>query len=178
MEASPSLAILDALLERVEAELPGLGHVPADLLAASRQVERLAGVVVQLAEAQAQAAAGRRHGPPRITAALVRSLLRARRRRADFLGADVRDAGWTLLLVAYAARLEGRRLSPARLAEASGRAQTSTQRWLQRLCELRLLTREPNPRDERGVLIGMGDEAAARVEAYLEAALRVAPTVL
>lgn len=177
MQPSPSLAILDVLLERIEAELaPGLGPPPVNLLAASRQVERLAGLVVRLAEGLAPP--GGRPPPPRVTAPLVRSLLRARRLRDRYLGARLGEGGWTLLLVAYAARLEGKRLSPARLAEAAGLAPTSTLRGLQRLCELGLLAREPNPRDERGVLIALGDEAAERVEAYLEAALRAAPVVL
>jgi len=108
----------------------------------------------------------------------VDAIIDARRLRARHFGPDLADAGWTLLLTAYAAKLDGRCCSVTQLGQAAELAPTTSLRWLHKLRDGGLLVWEPDPEDERAVLVDLSEEGAGRMAEYLEAVLRIAPAIL
>jgi DNA-binding MarR family transcriptional regulator len=55
---------------------------------------------------------------------------------------------------------------------------TTALRWIKTLTDMGLLVRSADPQDGRRVYIELAPGAAARLEAYLGAAHRIAPVVL
>lgn len=138
-----------------------------------RELRRLNRMLRQIAPTDASAAPARGR-PPAIDAALVRAILAARRRRDRAMGVAIGEAAWTLLLEAYAAHLEGRRIATTGLGAPSGLSRSTAHRWVLWLVERGLLVRRADPRDERVGLIALTDECAGRLRAYLTATLAVA----
>jgi len=172
METPALLVLLARLLSLIDDRL-----APDDsdaIRALGDQALRLTGLLVRRAERAALQAAP----PVEINAPLVDAIIAARRLRARHLGADVGDPSWALILAAYAARLDGRSYSPAELRAAAGVPQTTALRWTQRLRADGLMTRHDDPEDGRGALFVLSDTGAARVEAYLKAALRISPVLV
>ena len=142
------------------------GEVSRELRRMNRMLRRIA---------PAEAAAGPARGrPPAIDAPVVRAILAARRQRDRAMGLAINEAAWTLLLEAYAAHLEGRRIATTGLGAPSGLSRSTAHRWVLWLVERGLLVRRADPRDERVGLIVLTDECAARLRAYLSASLSVA----
>lgn len=85
-------------------------HVPqpASLLAISRVLEETARMLHDWALADDPPLRRPADKPMPVTASTVRTIIAARWLRRDFLGADVGDPEWSLMLELYAARLEGR----------------------------------------------------------------------
>jgi hypothetical protein len=141
-----------------------LGELSRELQRVNRSLRRLA------------AAPG---GPrPEIGGASVRAMLAARRMRDSCFGPVIGDLAWAILLEAFAARLDGRLSPVTSLGMVAGIARSTAHRWVSLLLERGLLTRHSDPSNERAVLIGLADEAAARIRAYLNAALTEAPLIL
>ena len=138
-----------------------LGDVSRELQRVNRTLRRLA------------AEPGRAR--PEINGASVRAILAARRMRDDCFGPDVGDLAWTLLLEAYAARLEGRLSVMTGLGAPAGIARSTAHRRVAWLLDRGLLTRHADPEDERIVLIGVSDDAAGSIRAYLAAAIAQSP---
>ena len=171
MEEPALLAALARLLGEIEHRLAF--DSAADVRMLGEQAGRLTGMVARVAERAAARAPA-----PAITAPLVDAILAARRLRAGHFGAEVGDPAWALLLAAYSARLDGRYCAPGKLYEAAGLHPTTAARWLHRLRESGALTWAEDPEDGRAALVDISDAAAARVEAYLKAALRISPVLV
>lgn len=125
MKPSPLLLMLDALLGLVEQRLDrDFADPAADLPLIGAQLQRLTGLLVRFTERSA--------AQPRdeISPAIIEAILASRRLRAQHFGAKVGEAGWTLLLVLYAARLERRSSSATRLSAMAGLRLTTSFRWL------------------------------------------------
>jgi hypothetical protein len=117
--------------------------------------------------------------PPRsITAPLVRAIIAVRRLRASFLPDAPGDHAFSMLLELYAAHLEGRRIAQTRLAIVAGVPHASAIRIARALLADGLLTAAADLTDRRLILLGLSDEAVARMEAYLRAALGAGAPVL
>jgi DNA-binding MarR family transcriptional regulator len=138
-----------------------------------RELRRLNRMLRRIAPADAPTAPARLR-PPAIDAALVRAILAARRQRERAMGVAIGEAAWTLLLEAYAAHLEGRRIATTGLGAPSGLSRSTAHRWVLWLVERGLLVRRADPRDERVGLIALTDECAGRLRAYLAATLSIA----
>lgn len=107
----------------------------ADTLeAASRDLAALVPALERLVTAESMRAIARDHRAE-ITAPMVRAVIAQRRLRGELLGVAAGDTGWALLAEAFARHLEGRRLTMAALAAATGVAATTTLRWTDRLVE-------------------------------------------
>jgi hypothetical protein len=150
---------------------------PESLAEMGLELSRVAADLADLAET---AALGEwLQGPEaRIDLPLVGALIEARRKRADHFGRKVSDADWTMMLELFAARLEARRVSQTALCAASGVPATTSLRRIETLCEGGIFTRQGDPRYGRRVYIALSDAAAARMSAYLAAALKVSPLLL
>lgn len=138
-----------------------LGDVSRELQRVNRTLRRLA------------AEPGRAR--PEINGASVRAIIAARRMRDNCFGPAVGDLAWTLLLEAYAARLDGRLSVMTGLGAPAGIARSTAHRRVAWLLDRGLLTRHADPEDERIVLIGVSDEAAERIRDYLSAAIAQSP---
>jgi DNA-binding MarR family transcriptional regulator len=129
--------------------------------------------ISRLLAAYAEGDAARREvaapGPP--TALHVRLLIGARRARDVAFGLDLANAGWSLLLELYRARLAGEpgvRIN--RLAVEARVAPTTVDRWLRRLTQAGWAERAPDPKAENGVLARLTPDGAAAMNAHFEAA--------
>lgn len=146
----------------------------------SEEVGRIASILASLSVEQAEA-----EPPPapegerrksRIGAGAVRAIIKARRLRDHYLGADLfADPAWDILLDLFAARLEKRRVAVSSLCIAAAVPPTTGLRWIRTLTDLGLIVRTADPEDGRRVYIELSPRAAEAMEAYLDAAQRVSP---
>lgn len=149
---------------------------PVSLMEISRVLEETARLLRQHAEAEGEP---RSETPPLVlTAQGVRAIIAARWLRREFLGVQVGDAEWSLMLELYAAHLEGRQVHQTGLAVAAGLPQTTALHATRRLIGDGFFASEPDPRDKRRLLITLSTPAAGRIRAYLTAAATIAPPVV
>lgn len=91
----------------------------------------------------------------------IRSLLRARRMREQYLPADLfADPAWDMILDLMAARLSGQRVSVSSLCIAAAVPPTTALRWIRQLTERGVFARIDDPADGRRVFIELTDSAA------------------
>lgn len=111
--------------------------------------------------------------PPGLDARAVRAILAARRLREDCFRPPVGEVGWTLLLDAFAARLEGGGLAMTTIGAAAGVPRSTAHRWATHLLDRGLFVRLPHQGDQRGGPLVLSAAAAESVSAYLAAALKL-----
>lgn len=85
------------------------------------------------------------------------------------------EVPWALLLEAYAAHLEGRRIAVTSLGSAERIARSTAHRWTRALLDRGLLASQTAVGDQRVTLVGLSDEGARRLRAYLKEALSLSP---
>jgi hypothetical protein len=143
----------------------------------SDEVARIAGMLSALAEGDGgETAAADAEAGPAIDAAMVRSIIRARRLRDRFFrGGLFADPAWDMLLDLMAARLERNRVAVSSLCIAAAVPPTTALRWIKTLTEKGLFVRCADPADGRRVYIELSDEAARALTAYIRAAQRISP---
>jgi DNA-binding MarR family transcriptional regulator len=101
-------------------------------------------------------------------AGLAERITAARRRRSDFLSADLfAEPGWDIMLALYQANCAGHRMTSTNLCIASNAPSTTALRWLDNLTELGLVSRRKNPLDARIVFFELAPHARTAIEAYL-----------
>ena len=166
------MLMLDTLTCLVERELEGERVDPAsDLPLIAKQLHRLVDIVVVHAGRPAQAEVGE------ITAPMVEAIRRARRLRKRYFGATISDASWDLLLTLYEAGLADRPLSISGAAKAADLPATTSLRWVHALADRGLITRIPDPTDERIARLELSGDTDKRMTAYLRKALAAAPMI-
>lgn len=134
--------------------------------AVSRELKRVNRTLRRLAAGPA---------PREVNGASIRAMVAARRLRDGCFDPAIGDLAWTILLDAYAARLDGRLSPMTSLGARGGIARSTAHRWVASLLARGLLTRHADPHDERIILVGLSEDAAGRIRDYLAAALRQAP---
>jgi hypothetical protein len=143
-------------------------------MAATRELRRI-GRTLRRMSSDPQ---GREIAAPRdIEAADLRAIIASRRLRETCLGPGLGDSAWALLLEAYAARLEGRRIPSTALGMAEKMARSTAHRWTRALIERGLLSSDAPDDDRRVSLIGLSDEGAKRMRACLIGAARLSPWI-
>lgn len=158
----------------------GKGDSQSVLQQLSDEVARIASILSSLADEQADSESGEegvsaKEGPS-IDAALIRSIIRARRLRDRyFKGGLFADPAWDMLLDLMAARLEKHRVAVSSLCIAAAVPPTTALRWIKTLTERGLLIRCADPADGRRVYIELSDEAARALAAYIRAAQHISP---
>ncbi|MEJ7933908.1 MarR family transcriptional regulator [Sphingobium sp. AN558] len=106
----------------------------------------------------------------RVSATQVRSLLRARRLRDDFLPGDLfSDPAWDILLDLLAAHLEQARVSVSSLCIASCVPPTTALRCIRILTDKGLIVRQPDLHDNRRVFVAITAETADRLVSWFDA---------
>jgi DNA-binding MarR family transcriptional regulator len=152
---------------------------PASLLAISRVLEATARMLHDYALGEDRplprpAAPG---DPAPVTARSVRAIIAARWLRREYLGFEVSDSEWSLILELYAARLEYRQVHQTALSVAAGVRQTTALHATRRLIEHGLFAARPDPTDKRRLLIALTPRAADRLRAWFAAASGIAPPI-
>ena len=151
----------------------GKGGPPVRLQQLSEEVGRIANILATLSDHDADLGvdAG---AEAAVSAQQVRGIIRARRLRDQYFGADLfADPAWDMLLDLMAARLEEQRVAVSSLCIAASVPATTALRWIKALTEQGLFVRAADPQDGRRVYIELSETAAAALSAYLRAAQRV-----
>jgi DNA-binding MarR family transcriptional regulator len=100
----------------------------------------------------------------------VRAVLRARRAREELIGADLfADPAWDMLLDLYAAHLEQRKVSTSELCIASAVPATTALRWIEKLVQMKMVTREDDHLDGRRTWVALCPGARDKMESYFDA---------
>lgn len=151
----------------------------------SEDVGRIAKILASLSDEEAAgsavkaAAAGGDECEPGVDAAAIRSMIRARRLRGQYLRGDLfADPAWDMLLDLMAARLEKNRVAVSSLCIAAAVPATTALRWIKALTDRGLLVRSADPQDGRRVYIELSDDVARSLGAYLRAVQRICPTAV
>ena len=113
--------------------------------------------------------------PDLITASLVRAVIASRRLRRDYFPGITGDPAWSMMIELYAAGLEGRRLGQTMLGTLAGVAETTALRLTRSMLRQGTFTSHDDPEDRCLILLGLSDEASARMRAYLTAAIASGP---
>ena len=144
----------------------------------SEEVGRIAGILATLSEDAKLTEVAHTPGR-RVEAGQIRAMIRTRRMRDHFFkGGLFADPAWDMLLDLMAARLEKQRVAVSSLCIAAAVPPTTALRWIKTLSEQGLFVRVADAEDGRRVFIELSDWAAAALEAYLRAALRVSPVAI
>jgi DNA-binding MarR family transcriptional regulator len=97
----------------------------------------------------------------------VRAILRARRAREELIGADLfADPAWDMLLDLYAADLEQRKVSTSELCIAAAVPATTALRWIEKLVQMNMVTREDDHLDGRRTWVALSRAARLKMESY------------
>lgn len=111
----------------------------------------------------------RKPRPPLPDPRLVRRIIRQRRLRAKYFGAEFfADPAWDMLLDLTAARAEHARVSVSSLCIASGVPPTTALRWIGQMTEAGLFERQEDETDRRRAFITLSDRAADAMARYFE----------
>jgi hypothetical protein len=143
----------------------------------SEEVARIAGALAELSSSRksvVQAAPSEfpvGAGECEVSAGLVRTLIRVRRLRDQFLpGGLFADPAWDMLLDLLAARLERSRVAVSSLCIAASVPATTALRWIRTLTEHGLFVRRADPEDGRRIFIELSDSASDAMTAYFQTA--------
>jgi len=130
----------------------------------SAEASSMSGRLAGLAQ---EAEQGKPIGEP-ITAADIRAILRRRASRTRSFGPRLfTNPAWDMVLDLLAARLEDKDMPVSSLCVGSNAAPTTAMRWIQRLEDVGMVTRSPDPEDHRRVLIRLSEETAEKLQALL-----------
>ncbi len=98
----------------------------------------------------------------------LKSLLKARRRRAEFFPNTLfSDPAWDVLLELSLGEIKQYRTSISSLCASSGAPQTTALRWIKAMTDDGWLVREDDPLDARRKFVMLSDRASANMHAYL-----------
>lgn len=124
---------------------------------------------VERLEARLRGLSQRLNGGPQKdpSASLVRSVVQARQARsAHFNQYLFADPAWDILLELFAIELEQRRVSVSKLCLSAGVPLTTALRWIDKLHEEGLLSREEDPYDGRRVWVSLSPAGSKAMRSY------------
>ena len=99
----------------------------------------------------------------------VHELMRARRDRLALISSDLLgEPAWDILLELYAAELDRHQVLVSKVGKASGTAETTALRWLERLEAEGWVTRVPDPKRGRRIFVMLTGRGSAAMRAYVE----------
>lgn len=105
--------------------------------------------------------------------AFVRSIIRSRQQRSEFLDPELfADPSWDILLDLTSARFEGKPVPVSSACAASNVPFTTAFRYVKLLVDAGLIRRWNDPADKRRVLLELEDSTFEAMSAYLSAIMR------
>ena len=127
------------------------------------RADRLAGAAGGTGEAQAVVT-------PLNGRELAKQLLAQRQARFDHFPAELfHEPAWDMLLALYIAHDEGRVLNVKSLVACADAPVTTSQRWIEHLHKLRLVTRVVDTIDRRRLEVSLSQNGVEAMETYLSA---------
>jgi len=133
-----------------------------------RDLSHITAMIVHLAENDASRRQAMACQAP-VTAQQVGFLISMRHARSAVFDLDLANAGWSVLLELYHARLEGRTVRISRLATDARIAIATAMRWLDQLCAHGLVERRADPQGGRGVVVGLTEAGRAAMDDHFAA---------
>lgn len=128
-----------------------------------RQIDELRARIARLEQRKPSASSELSH------IKFVHELVRARRDRWALIGPELLgEPGWDILLELYAAELDRHQVLVSKVGKASGTAETTALRWLERLEAEGWLTRVPDPKRGRRVFVMLTGRGSAAMRAYVD----------
>lgn len=148
-----------------------------DLAAALRRSSlRWAQLVSQMRLASVRKAASQEGGAsdqPRDMSAVVRSILKSRQRRAEFIGPNLfSDPAWDILLDLTSARLDGKVVPVSSVCAAAAVPMSTALRHIRQLVDSGMVRRWQDPSDKRRDLLELQPDVMAAMIDYLETVTR------
>ena len=102
--------------------------------------------------------------------AVARRLIEERRLRRRFVSEDLfHEPAWDMLLALHVAHHEGRVVNVKTLVAAADAPVTTSQRWIDHLGKLGLVTRVVDPADRRRIEVSLSEVGLNALEEYLAA---------
>lgn len=102
--------------------------------------------------------------------AVARRLIDERRQRRRFLPEDLfHEPAWDMLLALYLAHHENKVMNVKTLVGTADAPVTTSQRWIEHLAKLALVTRVVDPADRRRIEVALSITGLESVENYLKA---------
>lgn len=152
-------------------------------MTAEGEMGRIAEQLIELA-ADMQRSSSRQHhtrlmdnpgaGTPLVDVA--RQLAEQRRSRKVFMSAALfHEPAWDLLLMLFIAHEDGRTLGCKDLVAMVDAPVTTSQRWIDQLVHMRMLTRETDDGDRRRVHLGLSEKGQQAMTRYLRSLLPCIP---
>lgn len=150
--SSPSPAQIKDIVQRLRSVADDLGHV--------------AGVGSEGDDRDLPIAPG----PRQVFAERATLLLRHRKLRRRFLPDDLfQEPGWDMLIAVYIADSLGRPVNVKALVATVDAPATTSQRWIDHLDKLGLVSRATDPLDRRRIEVSLTGAGQAAMDAYLRA---------
>lgn len=141
----------------------------------SEEVSRIASALARLSSTSSQpplspaTMAPPRHDMPNVSAEGLRTMIRARRQRANFLPSDLfADPAWDMLLDLLQAEIVQHRVPVSSLCIAAAVPATTALRWIKAMTDRGLLVRRDDPHDGRRVFIEMAPATSASLRHYFK----------
>lgn len=157
--------------DREKADFVALHHMSGELASVAQRLADMA----ENARPPAPPLAIVPRAPPEpvvrsVTAADIRILIRRRRMRDQYFGAEMlADPAWDILLDLFASEMEEKDVSVSSLCIAAAVPPTTALRWISAMTEAGMLIRRFDPHDGRRVFISLSDDAATRMQQYFAA---------
>jgi DNA-binding MarR family transcriptional regulator len=150
----------------------GQDRSEARLRQLSDEVNRIAMALARLSETPVSEDTMRPVQPgegPQVSAEVVRSIIRARRLRDQFIPGNLfADPAWDILLDLLQAEIIQHRVPVSSLCIASAVPATTALRWIRTMTERQMLLRREDPHDARRVFIELAPVTSAAVRRYFE----------
>ena len=146
---------------------------PEALRRLSDEVQRIAAALARMSDGGYQTDPAT-HAPPTpagadadLDAETVRSVIRARRLRADYFDADLfHDPAWDMMLDLLAAEIAQHRVPVSSLCMAAAVPPTTALRWMKTLTDKKIFLRRSDPHDGRRVFVELSEQASGALRAY------------
>lgn len=138
-----------------------------DIVLRLRDVTSDLGRVADTTDAEPAIAAS---SPQQALATQAAALLRQRQLRKKFLPADLfREPGWDMLIAIYIADRNGHPMNVKSLVAMVDAPATTSQRWIDHLDRLGLVSRATDTLDRRRIEVSLTHAGQSALEAYLSA---------
>lgn len=138
------------------------------------EVQRIAAVLESLASSKVDASL--RTEP--LTSEHIRTVIRLRSLREEYIGKLFADPVWDILLDLFAANLEGKRVSITSACQASGVPATTALRHIAALSREGIIMRVLDPDDKRRVFLELSQGTILKLHRYFASVQPTAPKVV
>jgi len=172
VERITSIAVANAAVQVNGVQEVSPERTEARLTQLSDEVNRIASALARLASTPVSVETTKPVQPgegPVVSAEAVRSIIRARRLRDQFMPGDLfADPAWDILLDLLQAEIIQHRVPVSSLCIASAVPATTALRWIRTLTDRQMLLRREDPHDARRVFIELAPATSSALRRYFD----------